>query len=112
EDEGLIRAEEADGGRKGLVLTESGRAYVDAHADEGSAPWEAVAGRERGSHREMRSLIGQLGMAAMQVTTVGSDAQIAEAQRLLTETRRNLYRILAADDESGDDSAQDGSGTD
>jgi DNA-binding PadR family transcriptional regulator len=110
EDEGLIRAEEMDSGRKGFVLTDAGRAYVETHADEVSAPWEAVAGRERGPLREMRSLVGQLAMAAMQVTNAGSDAQITEAQRILTETRRSLYRILAADDEPGDKPDSQGSG--
>jgi DNA-binding PadR family transcriptional regulator len=109
EDEGLIRAEGADGGRKAFSLTDEGRAYMTAHADEVAAPWEAVAGRERGGSLEMRSLVGQLGMAAMQVTHAGSDAQIAEAQRILKDTRRSLYRILAAD-ESQDDQAQRASG--
>jgi hypothetical protein len=38
----------------------------------------------------------------MQVTQAGSDAQIAEAQGILKNTRRSLYRILAADDDAGD----------
>ena len=99
EDEGLIRAESMDGGRKGFTVTDEGRAYMTEHADEVTAPWEIVAGREHGSIREMRSLIGQLAMAAMQVTNAGSDAQVAEAQRILKDTRRNLYRILAAEED-------------
>lgn len=108
EDEGLIRAQELDGGRKGFVLTDRGQEYVESHAAELEAPWEVVAGRERGSVREMRGLIGQLAMAAVQVTNAGSDAQVAEAQRILIETRRSLYRILAADDEPGEPSAGSG----
>ena len=100
EDEGLIRAEGAESGRKAFILTDEGRATWTAHADEVTAPWEIVAGRERGGSLEMRSLIGQLAMAAMQVTHAGSDAQVAEAQRILKDTRRSLYRILAADDEA------------
>jgi DNA-binding PadR family transcriptional regulator len=100
EDEGLIRAEGAESGRKAFSLTDEGRAYMAEHADEVTAPWEIVAGRERGGSLEMRSLIGQLAMAAMQVTHAGSDAQVAEAQRILKDTRRSLYRILAADDEA------------
>jgi DNA-binding PadR family transcriptional regulator len=102
EDEGLIHAEGAESGRKAFALTDEGRAYMAAHADEVTAPWEIVAGRERGGSLEMRSLIGQLAMAAMQVTHAGSDAQVAEAQRILKDTRRSLYRILAADDETGE----------
>jgi hypothetical protein len=87
-----------EGGRKGFALTDEGRAYMTEHADEVSAPWEVVAGREHGSVREMRALIGQLAMAAMQVTQAGSDAQVTQAQAILKDTRRSLYRILAADE--------------
>lgn len=98
EDEGMIQAEEGEGGRKAFTLTEAGREYTAQHASEVDAPWDAVAGRERGGTREMRTLISQLAMAAMQVTSAGSDTQIAEAQRVLSETRRSLYRILAEED--------------
>jgi hypothetical protein len=46
-------------------------------------------------------------MAAMQVTNAGSDAQITQAQRILKDTRRNLYRILAAE-EDGEEASQAG----
>jgi DNA-binding PadR family transcriptional regulator len=109
EDEGLIRAEDLESGRKGFVLTDQGRIYMTEHADEVRAPWEAVAGRERGGIREMRALISQLAMAAMQVTSAGSDAQVAEAAKVLSGTRRSLYRILATEEEpSGTVQAQDG----
>jgi len=102
EDEGLISAASMEGGRSGFALTDEGRSYMTEHADEVNAPWEIVAGREHGSVREMRGLIGQLAMAAMQVTQAGSDAQIAEAQAILTNTRRSLYRILAAEEDAGE----------
>jgi hypothetical protein len=47
----------------------------------------------------MRSLLGQVAMAAFQVVSAGSDAQVAQARQLLTETRKSLYRILAADED-------------
>jgi hypothetical protein len=47
---------------------------------------------------EMRSLIGQLAMAAHQVLSAGTDAQVTEARKILTDSRKALYRILAADD--------------
>jgi DNA-binding PadR family transcriptional regulator len=102
EDEGLIRAENLEGGRKGFTVTDEGRSYMTEHADEVTAPWEIVAGREHGAVREMRSLIGQVAMAAMQVTNAGSDAQITQAQRILKDTRRNLYRILAAEEDGAE----------
>ena len=108
EDEGLIRAESADGGRKAFTVTDEGRSYMTEHADEVNAPWEIVAGREHGSIREMRSLISQVAMAAMQVTHAGSDAQVTQAQRALKHTRRNLYRILAAEEDAEDTEQGDG----
>jgi DNA-binding PadR family transcriptional regulator len=100
EDEGLIRTEAADGGRRAYQLTDEGRAYADSHADELRAPWDEVTGGPGGVAVEMRSLIGQLAMAAVQVVQVGSEAQVGQAKQLLTDTRKALYRILAADDEA------------
>src|SRR5215472_2915054 len=100
EDEGLIRTEAADGGRRAYRLTDEGRAYADSHADELRAPWDEVAGGAGGVAAEMRSLIGQLAMAAVQVVQVGSEAQVGQAKQLLADTRKALYRILAADDEA------------
>jgi hypothetical protein len=47
----------------------------------------------------MRRLFGTVAMAAMQVVRVGSNAQVAQAQQILTDARRKLYQILAAEDE-------------
>jgi DNA-binding PadR family transcriptional regulator len=102
EDEGLIRAETAEGGRRAYVLTADGQQYAEAHPDELDAPWDAVTGHAGGAAAEMRKLIGQVAMAASQVLSAGSDAQIGQARRILTDARRALYRVLAADD---DDSA-------
>jgi DNA-binding PadR family transcriptional regulator len=105
EDEGLIRAEAGEGGRRAYQLTDEGRAYAAAHPDELNAPWDVVAGSAGGAAVEMRSLIGQVAMAAFQVISAGSDAQAAQARKLLTDTRKALYRILAADE---DETAGDG----
>jgi DNA-binding PadR family transcriptional regulator len=100
EDEGLVRAETPEGGRRQYVLTEEGRAYVAAHPDELAAPWDVVA-RSVGSEAiELRGLIAQVASAAVQVIRVGSEAQAAQARQILTDARRSLYRILAADEES------------
>ena len=48
---------------------------------------------------ELRGLFGTVAMAAMQVVRVGSNAQVAQAQQILTDARRKLYQILAAEDE-------------
>ena len=99
EDEALIQAETPEGGRRRYTLTEEGWAYIAAHPDEVSAPWDVVARSVGDDTIELRALIGQVAMAAVQVTQVGSDPQVAQAHKILTDARRSLYRILAADDE-------------
>src|SRR5437764_91300 len=47
---------------------------------------------------ELHDVIRQVGIAAMQVAQAGTDAQAAEARRILTDARRALYRILAEDE--------------
>jgi DNA-binding PadR family transcriptional regulator len=104
EDEGLIRAQAGDGGRRAYQLTDEGQQYASAHADELRAPWDVVAGGAGGAAIEMRRLVGQVAMAAVQVVSAGTDAQAAQARQLLTDTRKALYRILASDEEASGDS--------
>jgi DNA-binding PadR family transcriptional regulator len=99
EDENLVSAGADESGRRVYQLTEEGRGYVAAHQDELRAPWDLVAGSAGGTAIEMRKLIGQVAMAAYQVASAGSAAQAGQARQILTETRKGLYRILAADDE-------------
>jgi DNA-binding PadR family transcriptional regulator len=105
EDEVLIRAEAGDGGRRGYVLTDAGRTYVEEHPDELRAPWDVVAGGAGGAAIEMRTLMQQLGMAAFQVVSAGTDAQQAQARKVLADARKSLYRILAADEDETPDAA-------
>src|SRR5687767_2769554 len=100
EDEGLVRAEEA-GGRKLFDLTAEGRTYVSEHADELGTPWEEVGGGE--AVGELRTLVFSVGAAVMQVVQAGTEKQAAEAAKVLEETRRSLYRILAGDEPEDDD---------
>jgi DNA-binding PadR family transcriptional regulator len=99
EDEGLIRAQADDGGRRSYQLTDEGRSYVEAHPDEVRAPWDAVAGSVGDSAIEMRDLLRQVGMASFQVLSAGTTAQVRQACQILADTRKALYRVLAADDE-------------
>jgi hypothetical protein len=39
-------------------------------------------------------------MAAFQVVSAGTESQAAQARQVLTDARKALYRLLAADDES------------
>jgi DNA-binding PadR family transcriptional regulator len=96
EDEGLVRAEEREGSRV-FTLTDAGRAHVEEN-DLGR-PWDAVRDDLGEGMHAIRGLIGQVAAAAWQVGQAGTDRQVAEAQRILGETRRSLYRILAEDED-------------
>ncbi len=103
--EALIRAEAAgeDRGRM-YTLTEEGRAYVQEHADELRASWEAVTGSVDDAEVQLRNTIKQVIVAVTQVAQAGSAAQVAQAGKILADTRRALYRILASDgEEAGED---------
>ena len=90
EDEGLVHSQEQDG-RRVYSLTDQGR---DAAAKaSGSAPWDLDAEGDQ----DARTAFVQLAQAAMQVYQVGDGAQIAEAKRILTNARRELYGLLARD---------------
>jgi DNA-binding PadR family transcriptional regulator len=97
EDEGLIAPNEVDG-RKVYELTDAGRDAVAAH--QGPAPWDtatqdasdALGGRPGG---QMWQAFGQVAMATKAVGATRDAATFAEATKVLDETRRALYRILA-----------------
>src|SRR6266851_3086244 len=105
EDEALIRAEAAGEDRRRMyTLTEEGRAYVEEHADELRASWDAVTGSVDDAEVQLRNTIKQVIVAVTQVAQAGSAAQVAQAGKILADTRRALYRILAADgEEAGED---------
>jgi DNA-binding PadR family transcriptional regulator len=97
EDEGLVRVEKTEG-RKVAHLTEEGDAYVREHREELGAPWESASEDYGEDLLELRELMGQVATATMQVAQAGDSGQISEARRLLTDVRRQLYRVLAGDD--------------
>jgi DNA-binding PadR family transcriptional regulator len=110
EDEGLIsiqRDEATDGRTRMFTLTEQGRAYVTEHADELRASWDAVTGSVDQDEVQLRDTVKQVMVAVMQVSQAGTAAQIQQAGKILTDARRALYRILAAD---GDDAGEDTQG--
>jgi DNA-binding PadR family transcriptional regulator len=94
EDEGLVRTTETDG-RKQYELTDAGKEYIADRADDLPAPWEEMTGGYSDEMRAFGELIREVALASSQVLRAGSPSQIAEASKILTETRRSLYRILA-----------------
>ena len=106
EDEALIKTE-ADGDRRRMyTLTEEGQAYVAEHADELKASWDAVTGSVDDAEVQLRSTIRQVIVAVSQVSQAGSAAEVKQAGKILTDTRRALYRILAADGEEAGEETQ------
>ncbi len=100
EDEGLI-SPEGEGRRRMYTLTEEGRSYAEAHAEELRRCWDAAAGMADDAVLELGDMIRQVMMAVMEVRRAGSASQLAQARRVLVETRRSMYRILAEDESGG-----------
>jgi DNA-binding PadR family transcriptional regulator len=107
EDEALIKAEAAGEDRRRMyTLTEEGQAYVTEHADELKASWDAVTGSVNDAEVQLRDTIHQVIMAVRQVAQAGSAAQVQQAGKILADTRRALYRILAADDQDTEEDSR------
>jgi DNA-binding PadR family transcriptional regulator len=99
EDEGLIDFERVDG-RKTASLTEAGRTYVDEHRDELGTPWElADQARPSGEHMALMKAGRSLAAATQQVAVTGSETQIAAAASILTDARKQMYMLLANDED-------------
>ena len=96
EDEGLVVAEEGEG-RRVFRLTDAGRQVAEAAKARSATPWESAG--DEGSN-DLGPLFLGVAEAVRQVAMVGSPADLDEARRLLTETRRRLYALLAAGDAS------------
>lgn len=95
EDEGLVETEEAKPGQQGskaYKLSAKGKKYVDENREEDWMPAEESASDPRW---EMMDQYRQIAGAAAQVARTGTAKQVEEAKQLLTDLRRNLYRILA-----------------
>jgi len=106
EDENLISPAAGERGRRAYALTDQGHAYVAEHAEQLRAPWSDMTSGAAGAAADMRSLVRQVHLAAFQVVSAGTDAQLTEARKILAQARRSLYRILA-EDEAGSDSDGD-----
>jgi DNA-binding PadR family transcriptional regulator len=98
EDEGLVRADSADGKRT-YTLTDEGRSYVAEHADEVAAPWQTMSDSESADDG-LKPLIGQIAAAIWQIASVGTPEQQAKGKEALVELRRRLHAILAEADET------------
>lgn len=100
EDEGLIEAFENDG-QKAYRLTEAGRQSADGIEQ---TPWDLVNERLGGFNPDrMKALWTEFGLTAgalKEFSRAATPDQVDAATKLVAETRRKLYGLLAA---AGDD---------
>lgn len=93
QDEGLVTVEERDGKRI-FSLTDEGRTESERRSSEaGDDPWM----RGRPDVTALFEAIKPLFLAAKQVSMAGDPTQIAAAVGVITEARKKLYQLLAAD---------------
>jgi DNA-binding PadR family transcriptional regulator len=102
DDEGLVTSEEVDG-RRTYTLTEAGTKEAE-HADR-RADRPRWTGRDEHRDPDIKALALQLAGAVLQVNKIGSPHAKREVVRILTEARREIYRLLSEDEpiDSGDE---------
>jgi DNA-binding PadR family transcriptional regulator len=105
-DEGLI-TDEKSGGRRMYSLTDAGREYIAANPDKARGAWESTQQQEAWQLPGLFAEAARLGSGIVQLAHAGTPAQVREAERLLERTRRELYRILAGDDDDADGDEDD-----
>jgi DNA-binding PadR family transcriptional regulator len=91
-DEGLVRDREVDG-RRVYELTDEGRTALE-RSKGATPPWERPG---RDGQPDLGHTARGVMSATMQIARDGDAAMQADAQRILTEARRALYRLLADD---------------
>jgi DNA-binding PadR family transcriptional regulator len=101
-DEGLVTDEKSDG-RRTYSLTDAGRAYVTANPEKARGAWESTQQQESWQLPGLFAEAARLGSGIVQLAHAGTPEQVRAAERLLEETRRELYRILAGDPSEDDD---------
>src|SRR5487761_545620 len=105
-DEGLVEAEES-GGRRTFSLTDAGREYVQRNPEMARGAWESAAQQEDWQVPGLVAEAARLGGGIVQIAHAGTPEQVQAAERLLEQTRRELYRILADDAGEPDQHEQD-----
>jgi DNA-binding PadR family transcriptional regulator len=95
-DEGLIAGDESDGKRT-YSLTEAGREYVENNPERARGAWESATQQEAWQVPGLFAEAARLGGGIVQMAHAGTPEQVRAAERLLEQTRRELYRILADD---------------
>ena len=98
EDEGLIRSVDAEGENgRAFGLTDAGREQL-AERGEQKPPWEPEEDEANDPRVAIRHGLKSTVRAAWHVAQDGTPERIEEAAKILEETRRGLYRLLAGDE--------------
>src|ERR1700733_12139558 len=105
-DEGLIAGEES-GSRRTFSLTEAGRQHIEEDPERARPAWEAMAQDEPGEMPGLFAQAARLGGSIVQLAHAGTPEQIRAAERLLEQTRRRMYQILAGDEPADADDDPD-----
>jgi DNA-binding PadR family transcriptional regulator len=92
EDEGLVTIT-VDGGRKMASLTGTGRDYLNEHRESMGNPFEVQGPNP--TVREIGDLMRDLMIATKVLARSANDDQLTRIRDLLSQTRRDFYRILA-----------------
>ena len=92
EDQGLVTAD-AEAGKRLFSLTETGREEAAKAGDR--TPWDDVTEGIDPQQFKLRDSLGPIAVAARQVAVAGTPDQQAAAVRILADTARKLYAVLA-----------------
>lgn len=99
QDEGLVDDEKVEG-RRIFALTAAGLEHVESRRDELAGVFDAfTAEAEPDDVTDLRQLLFGVGGAAVQVLSTGTPEQVAAARKVLLDARRDLYRLLAEDED-------------
>jgi DNA-binding PadR family transcriptional regulator len=100
EDQGLVTAD-AEAGKRLFSLTDTGREEAVKAGDR--KPWDDVTEGIDPQQFKLRDSLGPIAVAARQVAVAGTPDQQAAAVRILADTARKLYALLAEEPaEAGD----------
>jgi len=89
EDEDLVRSEEREGKRV-YEITDAGREEAERRIAEGGTPWESDG-------PDFRDNVKMLFVAYTQVVKAGTPAQAEQANEIIANARKAMYRLLADD---------------
>lgn len=94
-DEGLVTTDQDNqSGKRLYALTDSGREAA-AKQDSTTPPWEQAADDVDPNDVALREALSTLMAAAWQLSSAGTPDLRAKAAKILVETRRQLYLLLA-----------------